>query len=421
MYVALCDVHGMYSSVEAAFRPDLSDNGIAVASNGDGIVVALNSRAKQIGLKKFESVASQRGFFDSGQCTLFSSNYTLYASMSQRLNQCLRNTGVFADQQEYSIDESFGLFPACINSYQDLLDCARQLRRAAWRETRLPIGVGVGQSFTLSKAASFLGKKGTGYRGIAVLTPDNEDALLSKIPVDEVWNVGRATALLLKRKSVNTALDLKRVAPKDARNWMGVCLERTVRELRGEKIFDMNSFPTVENRKEVSSSISLTARATTRLELHQALSERISIAAEKLRKQKLTARHLTLFAQSDRFKEDYQSFYSNSSFEYPTDDTRLFIGALTKQFDQLYKDGVAYYKVGCRLLGIEGAENQQQDLFAPAQCSKLMGVMDALNTKFGTRVVGIGSQRVDSDAKMLRKHLSPNYLTEWADIPTIRC
>lgn len=421
MYYALVDVHSMYSSAESSFRPDLAGKPVAVASNGDGMIIALNSAAKKIGVSKFATVASQRNFFDSGACALFSSNYTLYQELSHRLSLCLEKQQIFTNIANYSIDELFGELPACVSKYDDLLQCSQQLRRAAWDQVRLPVGVGMGRTLSLAKCASHIGKRGKGYRGIAVMIPENESYLLSQIDVASIWNVGPSTAALLKRKSIQTALDLRRVPPKDAKKLMGINLERIVRELRGENVYSMDSFPDASTRQEVSSSLSLTRRAKTKTELHQALSDRISVAAEKLRRQGFVAKHMVLFAQSDRFKQDYQSFFSNISFQYPTDDTRNFISALSLHFGELYKAGVEYYKIGCRITGLQSKDFLQQDLFAPTQSSELMAVMDGLNKKMGYRAVGIGSQKVNSDAAMLRKHLSPSYLTEWKDLPRIKC
>ncbi|WP_082030273.1 hypothetical protein [Vibrio renipiscarius] len=49
--IFLCDVHSMYCSVEAVFRPDLRDKAIVVLSNGDGMIVASNKKAKAVGVK----------------------------------------------------------------------------------------------------------------------------------------------------------------------------------------------------------------------------------------------------------------------------------------------------------------------------------------------------------------------------------
>lgn len=256
---------------------------------------------------------------------------------------------------------------------------------------------------------------------VYVICKDNEPELLSLVPVAEIWNVGRARSAFLQKQGVLTALDLRRVEPQKARDWFGIGLERTVRELRGETVYTMNSFPDINNRKEVSSSISLTVRAVTELSLHQALSQRISIAAEKLRKLGLTARQMTLFAQSSKFESNPKSYSVTLVFEYPSDDTRYFLKGLSQSIKQLYRENIAFYKIGCRLFALEQTKHQQRDLFEPPAKPKLMQAMDTLNARFGYQAVSLGSVKVENEATMLRKHLSPNYLSNWKDLPKVKC
>lgn len=421
MMYFLCDVHAMYPSCESIYRSDLRNKAIAVASNGDGLIVALNRKARELGVKRYEPVHSQRHLFSPDKCTLFSSNYRLYNDCSVRLMRCLSAQEVFVDLVDYSIDELFGELPSFLTDYEDLLNAARQLRRAAWDQVRLPIGVGGGRTFTLAKLSSYIGKKVDGYRGICVTLPDSESSHLKLVPVGEIWNVGASTATLLRRMGVESALDLRNVSTRDARRWMGIKLERTVRELRGEQVYNMKSFPDANTRKEVTSSLTLSIKATTELELHQALSQRIATAAEKLRRLGFSAKVITLYASSSRFESDPQYFNVSVHLEQPTDDTRLFIAELSKHIDRLFKKNVQFNKIGCRLMNLVPTANLQGDLFAPKQAPELMKVVDELNGRFGSHLVTIGAQRVESEAQMLRKHLSPNYTSSWRELPQIRC
>ncbi|MDN3661153.1 DUF4113 domain-containing protein [Vibrio agarivorans] len=411
----------MYPSCEQIHRPDLRHKAVAVASNGDGLVVALNRAARELGVKRYEPVHSQRHLFSEDKCTLFSSNYRLYQDCSLRLMRCLKSKGIFIDMADYSIDETFGELPHFIRTYDDLLSAARALRRAAWDEVRLPIGVGGGRTFTIAKVSSHIGKKVEGYRGICITLPETESDHLKLVSTSDIWNVGASTAALLRRKGIMTALDLKNVSPSDARSWMGINLERTVRELRGQAIYSMSSFPDCNTRKEVTSSLTLSVKATTTIELHQALSQRVATAAEKLRRLGFSAKVITLYASSSRFDPDPQYSNTTITLEQPTDDTRVFIAELSKHLNQLFKKGVEFNKVGCRLMSLVPSANLQGDLFAPKQSPELMKVVDGLNQRFGSHLISIGAQKVASEAQMLRRHLSPNYTTSWNDLPKITC
>ncbi|MGR5299360.1 DUF4113 domain-containing protein, partial [Vibrio mediterranei] len=352
----------------------------------------------------------------------YSSNYELYAQMSTRLFQCLQSTGLLAQLHAYSIDECFAALPTHFQwDDADLLDVARQIRRRAWDETRLPCGVGIGRTFTLAKVASYLGKNGENYRGICVMSTGSEDTLLQKVPVSEVWMVGKATAATLQHHGVKTAWELKHFSTDQAKAIHGINLVRTIQELRGEPVYTFDSFPDVATRQEVTSSLSLKRRATSKQALHQALSQRIAVAAEKLRNLTFTASTLVLYANSNQHRGGYRSFQKTHRLGYGIDDTRVFITALSQHIDALFEENVEYYKVGCRLMGLEQRHHQQVDMFAPQQNSDLMAVMDGLNKKFGHHVLTVGAQKVASEAAMIQSHLSPCYLTRWSDIPTVSC
>lgn len=99
---ALADVNSFYASGEKVFRPDLRDKPV-VLSNNDGCVIARSAEAKRLGIKMsvpwFQLKTAQ---FPEPIIT-FSSNYELYASMSNRVMSHLEELAPRVEQ--YSIDE----------------------------------------------------------------------------------------------------------------------------------------------------------------------------------------------------------------------------------------------------------------------------------------------------------------------------
>ena len=105
---------------------------------------------------KFKDLAKQHGI------NALSSNYALYADMSNRVMSILR---VFSpDQEVYSIDESFldlSQFTQCdLNAY------GQQMRSRILQWTGLPVCVGIGLTKTLAKLANHCAKKRTVFNGV---------------------------------------------------------------------------------------------------------------------------------------------------------------------------------------------------------------------------------------------------------------
>lgn len=102
---ALVDVNNFYASCEQLWEPKLRNRPVVVLSNNDGCVVARSKEAKAIGVPMGAPWFKLREQAKQHRIIALSSNYELYASMSNRVVDVLRD---FAPELEvYSIDESF--------------------------------------------------------------------------------------------------------------------------------------------------------------------------------------------------------------------------------------------------------------------------------------------------------------------------
>lgn len=187
---ALADVNSFYASCEKVFRPDLRDRAVVVLSNNDGCVIARSKEAKRLGIKMgipwFQLKAMQ---FPEPVIT-FSSNYELYASMSNRVMAHLEELSPCVEQ--YSIDEML-LFIKGIDNCMSFEEFGRQLREHVRGGTGLTIGVGMGPTKTLAKSAQWASKEWPQFGGVLALTvgnPKRTEKLLSLQPVEEIWALG---------------------------------------------------------------------------------------------------------------------------------------------------------------------------------------------------------------------------------------
>lgn len=98
---ALADCNNFYASCEKLFRPDLKNAPLIVLSN-DGCVVARSKEAKALGIKMGVPLFQIQEIIREHNVQVFSSNYALYADLSNRVMQTLQR---FAPSMEvYSID-----------------------------------------------------------------------------------------------------------------------------------------------------------------------------------------------------------------------------------------------------------------------------------------------------------------------------
>ena len=102
---ALVDCNNFYASCEKLFAPKLAGRPVVVLSNNDGCVVARSAEAKAIGIAMGVPWFKIAGTAKSQGVVALSSNYALYADMSNRVVEVL--SAFTPDLEVYSIDESF--------------------------------------------------------------------------------------------------------------------------------------------------------------------------------------------------------------------------------------------------------------------------------------------------------------------------
>jgi DNA polymerase V len=418
-HIALIDVNNFYVSCERVFNPKLNNKPVVVLSNNDGCAVARSNEVKALGVGmgapwfKFKDLAKQHGI------VAYSSNYALYADMSNRVMTILRQYS--PDQEVYSIDESF-LDLTSFNS-RDLLQYGQAMRQQILQWTGLPVCVGIASTKTLAKLANHCAKKRPAFDGVCnfnqmPIEPINQ--MLSEINVGEVWGVGKKLALKLQVLGINSALDLKRANPERLRALFSVVMEKTIRELNGTVCIEMEEI--APPKKQIVSSRSFGYPVTDYNSLAESITLYVSRAAEKLRKQNSFAGSIYIYIRTSPFKEN-QPFYSNGlSIPLPTasDDTRLLVNASLWGLKQIFKPNYNYAKAGIMLSELVDAEGIQTDLFSQVQISlkssKLMGVLDGINKKMGKESIKLASEGFKRPWKMKQGNKSPCYTTKWNDL-----
>lgn len=416
---ALVDANSFYCSAEQVFRPQWRGKPIIVLSNNDGCIVAANKQAIVLGIQKFQPYFKVKSLCERAGIIVCSSNYELYADLSHKMMQVI---GRFAPSQYiYSIDESFLSFKDCQQAIPDLLLQAQQIRKAVWKETRLPVCVGIGKTMTLAKVANHVAKKWPGFNGACVLDDESvkQQVFHQLTPVD-VWGIGRKTNEKLKQHGVLTALQLSQVNTQYLPVGFSVELERTIKELNGVECKTWDGVRA--DKLQIFSTRSVGKRITQIEQLNQALAKHAGIAAVKARQQKSLCGTLLAFAANSPFDNSPCSYKVLVHFCPPTNDTTQILKAISDNIHLLFKPGVAYYKIGIGLLNLTSEVHQQGDLFSPPKDNiPLMKVLDNINARYGGNSAFFVAQGVDEKWSMRRELLSPQYTTNWKHVPKISC
>ena len=91
----LADCNNFYCSCERVFHPELNGVPVVVLSNNDGCVIARSEESKALGIKMGTPLYQVRELLEKNRVAVFSSNYTLYGSMSGRVMSLLSSSPSF--------------------------------------------------------------------------------------------------------------------------------------------------------------------------------------------------------------------------------------------------------------------------------------------------------------------------------------
>src|SRR3990172_527276 len=425
--IALVDCNNFYVSCERLFQPKLEGVPVVVLSNNDGCVVSRSQEVKDLGVKmavpwfQLKDIAKRHGII------ALSSNYTLYADISNRVMRLLSQWS--HDEEIYSIDESFldltGM-PKSSN-LDSLTEYAQTIRGTIKRCVGIPVCVGIAPSKTLAKLANHVAKKQKQYHSVCdfnAMTARVLDNLLAKIDVGEVWGVGRGSTIRLQQMGISSVLELKYSATKRVRAEFGVVMERIVAELNGEACLELDDV--TPPRQQIISSRSFGVSVSLLADLEQAVIAYTTRAAEKLRSQHSLAGGIQVYIRTNPHKEkdpQYQPAMLLPLFE-PTDDTRLLCRAALSALRQIYRSGYTYQKAGVMLTEIIAASARPRTLFedvaAQQKSTSLMSTLDRINRRMGSGTMQLLGEGVRKSWAMRRGNMSQRYTTEWNELMVVR-
>nr|WP_272693916.1 translesion error-prone DNA polymerase V subunit UmuC [Providencia sp. PROV036] len=383
-------------------------------------MIARSSEAKKLGVKMGELYYERHSFYRQNNINIFSSNYVLYADMSNRVMSLL---STFAPRLEiYSIDEAFLDFAGMNNTF-NLEEYGREIQSTILQNTHLPVGIGIAPTKTLAKLANHAAKTWKKTGGVVELSSEQRQRkLLSLIPIEEVWGIGRRISAKLRIMDVNTALDLANASVATIRKTFGVTLERTLRELNGEPCIELEEVRKI--KQQILCSRSFGQKVLDIETMRKAVCDYAERAAEKLREEKQRCKIIGLFIQTSRHAsgEDYANSI-NIKLEYPSRDTRDIINAAMRGLNIIWCDGYRYYKAGIILSDFTDSAVTQLDMFSTQKpfrnSDELMKTLDAIN-KSGQGKVWFASKGSDSGYKMKREMLSPAYTTNFDELPVVK-
>lgn len=416
---ALIDCNSFYASCERVFRPDLAKVPIVVLSNNDGCVIARSYDAKPF-VKMGAPYFQIKDYLDEAGIATFSSNYTLYGDLSERVMTIIES--MVPRLEIYSIDEAFADLTGMPG---DLSELGMKIQKAVGQGTGIPVGVGIAPTRTLAKLANHVAKQYMERtKGVVNLCdPKTLQWVLRKSPVGEVWGVGRKLRTQLEEMGIHTALDLSKADPRLLRKKFSVVLEKTARELGGVSCLDSSEADAAKH--EICCSRSFGARLTEVEPIKEAVATYVQRAAEKLRLQDSLCKTMRVNIRTGFFNPNEVKYSNGATVDlpYPTNDVRLLIRYATEAVGRIFRPGIRFSKAEVHLLDLRKSNEFTDDLFSevqPLATSKVMEVLDDINQRWGKGTLRPASVPTDPEWAMKSEMRSQRYTTQISELWTVK-
>ena len=448
--IGLADCNNFYCSCERVFRPDLIGKPVVVLSNNDGCVIARSEEAKALGYKMGDPFYQVKEKLEAEGVAIFSSNYTLYGSLSNRVMSMLSHYSPHIDQ--YSIDESFfevdqsmaeRFFQENLKANDTFLNedsllhqYGARISADVLRAVGIPISIGIAETKTLAKIGSKFAKKYKGYQGCCLIdTDERRHKALSLFPIEDVWGIGRQIARKLDYMGIRTAAQFADKKESWVRSNFNITTVRTWKELNGVSCISIEELP---QKKSICTSRSFSDEGICdKNVIEEAVANFAVRCTDKLRLQGSVCQGITVFAWTSRFNEHVPEYTIHDSLTLPiaTNAQDEIVGAALSILRAKYPKPMAdcrsdrpslsfrFKKAGVILWQISPAHPRQQDLFDPIDRSRqkaLMEAIDAINRKNGHGTIRQAVQGNGCRFDLKREYMSKRFTTDIHDILKVK-
>jgi DNA polymerase V len=220
---------------------------------------------------------------------------------------------------------------------------------------------------------------------------------------------------------VNSAWDFRELNEDVVRKRMGLPGVRTWRELHGIPSIGFEHQP--RSKQSICNSRSFSHDIYDIKQLSEQVAKFASMTAEKLRSENTLCTELTVFAATNRFREDEPQQYGNIklAFVEPTNSTLHLVRSAREAINEIFVPGCGYKKAGVIASGIRQREATPHSMFdaeRQMQHERLMQAMDSINQCHYKRNIMLASEGM-TNVMSSSEHRSPRYTTCWEELPVL--
>ncbi|MCX5701872.1 MAG: DNA polymerase IV [Candidatus Omnitrophica bacterium] len=361
------DMDAFFASIEQAVNPKLKGKPLIVGSRNNRlhtVVCAASYEAKALGIDS--GMPSLEAFKLCPNLEFVVADQSKYIWTSEQIFELLKAYGfetIYSSIDEFQLD---------ISEAEDPQGLAKTIQKQIYENFNITASIGIAKNCILSKLASKLNKP----NGIAILTHENLEWTLAKVPAKKLCGIGIQTEAIFDSLGIKTCLDLYLKSPQFLESILGQNGLNLYMALHSKDSF--NAMQKESEVKSVGHSYTLPRvsentgfiRAWIRL-----LSEMV---ARRLRQKNIAAKTVHLWLSGPEMAH----FGAQKSYKEPTDDSHeVYLRALKI----MATGGQKTLKI--RALGLTCSNlfpaNRLLLLKEEKRREALIKTLDSINTKLG--------------------------------------
>jgi len=417
--IALVDCNNFFVSCERVFQPWLNNCPVVVLSNNDGCVIARSQEAKALNIPMGAPAFKYDKFFKENSVHVFSSNYSLYGDMSNRVMNLLSQ--YCPEIEIYSIDESFLSFSGF--EYTDIEKYAHHISKKIYKATGIPISIGIAPTKSLAKLANRIVKKfPSKTQGVYIIDSEEKKIKALKwVKVNDIWGIGRKHSEKLLNRGIRTGLDFVKLPDLWVKKNLSLVGLRLKKDLLGEKNLLMENF---SPKKSISVSRSFDKSYSKYSDLSERTSTFASLCAQKLRKQSCRCNTISVYIQTNYNNKSDRQYFNNKTIKlpYPTNSSIDIVRYACSILKLIFRENYKYKKVGVIVSAFTSDKEHQLALFSQEnpKHSSLFKIIDKINSNENANIIKLACEDKSLSCKVKQDKLSKSFSTKLSDIIIVK-
>jgi DNA polymerase-4 len=374
------DLDAFFVSVEQALNPELKAKPVIVGGDPErrGVVASASYEARRFGIHA--GMPSSRARRLCPQAIFIRSHFSLYKDASAKFMKIL---GDFSPHIEpLGLDESYLNITGYQEPYGSPQKLALALKERISEELKITASVGIATCKVVAKIASDLCKPD----GLLEITPGEEQAFLSPLPIAKLPGVGEKTEQTLKKMGITTIGGLASLPLETITKRFGATVAMLHSYAKG---IDDREVQAPGEAKSISQELTFARDILDRNLLEATLHNLCQEVCQGLRSQKKSAKCAAIKLRY----ADFETITRQVTLQEVTDVTRVVFAAA----QQLLSKALAEQEKPVRLIGIRVSslvgEEKQLPMFdsGTEKPEHLDKAIDAIRSKYGSTAIKTGN------------------------------